>query len=328
LKARAYLVAWRYAPRLPEPLLRGLGNLAADVVWLKHGKGIRRLESNYARICPDLSVSEIRKLSRKGFRSYLRYFREAFTLPAVSPEQLQARVRAVGSEHVTEALAKHGIPVAALGHAGNWDLAGAWAALYLVPVLTVAEKLKPEEVYQAFVEFREGLGIEVLGLGDAGVFSKLVAGAQAGGRIIPLLADRDLTYRGVEVELCGQQARVAAGPAAVALAAQVPLLLATIHYERLRGSRRKAAGTPWGIVITFEPIWAPTSQNGTTNRGDRTQQIQEITQAWVSRFGKFLKNHLEDWHMLQSVFVADLEATRYADTVRMAQSQIADSTGV
>ena len=330
------MLAWRFAPKIPEPILREVANIAADIAWLKRGKAIRRLESNYAKVRPELTEKQIRQLSRKGMRSYLRYFREAFTLPAVTADQLAARVRAENTDLVYDALAKYGSPVAALGHAGNWDLAGAWAAVHLVPVLTVAEKLKPEEIYQAFVGFRQSLGIEVLGLGDKGVFDKLVAGGKGGGRLIPLLADRDLTYRGVEVDLLGHKARVAAGPATVALAANVPLLLATIHYEKLHGDRRKAAGTPYGIVITFTQISQPVIPQqvaNATQSADRAaaggqacaepQTVQDLTQAWVNKYGEFLKQHTEDWHMLQAVFVEDLDADKYAETLRKAN--VADS---
>jgi len=317
LKDRGYLFAWRYAAKIPEPMLRGLTNLAADIVWLKHGKGITRLESNYAKVRPELSPAQVRRLSRQGMRSYLRYFREAFCLPAASPAQLGARVRAVNDDLARAAIADHGGVVVALGHAGNWDLAGAWAGLYLAQVLTVAEKLQPEQLYQEFLAFRQGLGMSVLGLGDPGIFDQLVAGAGQ-GKLVPLLADRDLTSRGITVELCGQPARVAAGPATVALTAQAPLLVATIHYERLRGTRRRAAGTPWGIVITFSPIWEPTPS---TAMPDKTQ-VATLTQAWVTRFGEFLQQHTADWHMLQKVFVADLDPERYAATLAAAAATI------
>jgi KDO2-lipid IV(A) lauroyltransferase len=284
-------------------------------------------------------------------RSYLRYFREAFTLSAVIPEQLQARVRVIGEENVINSINQYGGVVATLGHIGNWDLAGAWAAANLAPVLTVAEKLEPESVYQEFLNFRQSIGMEVLGLGDDGVFDQLVTGAKQ-GKIIALLADRDLTYRGVEVDLCGHKARVAAGPAAVALNAGVPLVPASIHYKRLRGTQRKKAGTPWGIVIEFmPPVYSPNGFNNAADTNppdsenpgskgaaagrsgvqqslphykptfgrsdvDKQQQIADLTQAWVTKSGEAITNHTADWHMLQKVFVADLDPTRYASTLK------------
>ena len=54
--------------------------------------------------------------------------------------------------------------VVALPHAGNWDLAGAWVAAHDWPITTVAERLKPEGMYERFVAYRRGLGMEIIPL--------------------------------------------------------------------------------------------------------------------------------------------------------------------
>ncbi|MDR2722449.1 MAG: phosphatidylinositol mannoside acyltransferase [Cellulomonadaceae bacterium] len=314
--ARAYLWAFRNAVRVPAPLLRAGFFIGADVMWLMRGKGVRRMESNYARIRPDLDARSIRRLSRAGMRSYLRYFREAFTLHGATPEQIAARVRVENPQHVQQVFDGQASAALALGHMGNWDLAGAWATPHLAPVLTVAEKLKPVELYNEFVSFRRSLGIEVLGLGDSDVFRSLVRGAKDGHRIVPLLADRDLTASGVEVTLVGHPARVAAGPATLALTAGVDLIPLGVYYERLRGPRRRQAGNPWGIVLHFyppipvPPIDAAADPTLTASQR-RRQQVATMTQGWVDALTDALVTHTEDWHMLQRVFVADLDPTRY-----------------
>ena len=52
--------------------------------------------------------------------------------------------------------------VAVLGHFGNWDHAGAWVTTQGVPFTTVAERLRPESLYDRFVAYRESLGMEVV----------------------------------------------------------------------------------------------------------------------------------------------------------------------
>ncbi|MCL2595748.1 MAG: phosphatidylinositol mannoside acyltransferase [Promicromonosporaceae bacterium] len=306
--AKFYLFAWRHAPKVPEPILRGLFNVVADVAWLKRGKGVRRLEANYARVRPDLDAKAVRRLSRAGMRSYLRYFREAFTLQSATQEQINARVRLVGRENALDVIDGDAAAVLALGHLGNWDLAGAFATPNIAPVLTVAEKLKPEQLFAEFLKYRKNIGIEALGLGDPGVFDELVHGAKAGRRIICLLADRDLTARGVEVNLCGQRARVAAGPARVALDAGVDLIPTISTYERLTGERRRAAGTPWGTVLTLHPpVPVPPLDESLPEEERRRAQVATYTQGWVDALATALREHTEDWHMLQRVFTADLD---------------------
>ncbi|MGW8566601.1 phosphatidylinositol mannoside acyltransferase [Isoptericola sp. NPDC055881] len=308
--ARLYTFAWRHAPKVPEPLLRAVFTAVADLTWLRRTEGVRRLEANYARVRPDLDPPELRRLTRAGMRSYMRYFREAFTLQGSTPEQIAARVRLEGYEHVSGPVGD-GLSVSlALAHLGNWDLAGAYATPHIAPVLTVAERLQPEELFVEFVEFRRSLGIDVLPLGDPDVFRNLVRGATKGGCIVPLLADRDLAATGVEVDLCGHRARVAAGPATLALVAKVPLVPVGITYERLTGERRRAAGTPWGIVIRFYPAVPVPDDSGLR----RHELVARMTQGWVDAVARTLQESTQDWHMLQRVFVDDLDAARYART--------------
>jgi phosphatidylinositol dimannoside acyltransferase len=304
--AGAYTFAWRNATKIPEPVLRGLFTLVADLTWLRHTKSVRRMEANYARVRPDLDAAAVRRLSRTGMRSYMRYFREAFTLQGVPPERLRARVRLEGyDEHVRPVVDGGGAVSLALGHLGNWDLAGAYASQNLAGVLTVAERLKPDELFEEFVRFRASIGIDVLALGRGDVLGSLVRGAKEGGRLIPLLSDRDLTSTGIEVDLAGHRARVAAGPALLGLEAGVPVHAVGITYERLRGARRRAARTPWGLVIHFyPPLPVP---DVALPRDERTRLL---TQGWVDQLARTIVEHTHDWHMLQRVFVADLGPAR------------------
>jgi KDO2-lipid IV(A) lauroyltransferase len=204
--------------------------------------------------------------------------------------------------------------VLALGHLGNYDLAGAWATKAVAPVTTVAERLEPEELFQEFVAFRESIGLTIFPLtGSGDVFRGLVRAARGGPGLIPLLADRDLTASGVEADLFGLRARFAAGPAALAISTGAPLVTTVISYERLTGTRRKAAGSPWGIVVDFHvPIPVPEGLA-------RADQVRVLTQAWVDELGAGIRRNPQDWHMLQKVFVEDLDPERYAAMLDRAE---------
>lgn len=307
--AALLLAGWRLAGRMPEPLVRGALRVAADVAWLRRGTGVRRLEANIARARPLATPRELRRLSRAGMRTYLRYYGEAFTLTRLTAEQVLARVRVEGMEVVRPLVDRGEGVVLALSHQGNWDLAGAWATRALAPVVTVAERLEPAEVFEEFLRLREGVGLRILPLDDGGeVFRELVRTVRAGGVLVPLLADRDLTARGIEVDLLGERARVAAGPAALAVTTGAPLLPVTVQHERLRGDRRRRAGSPWGVLVRFHPpVDVPTGP-------DRSARVAAATQKWVDTIAGDIAADPTHWHMLQRVFVADLDPTRYAAT--------------
>ncbi|WP_413449896.1 phosphatidylinositol mannoside acyltransferase [Georgenia phoenicis] len=303
--AALLLTAARVVPRLPSWLSAGIFAGAAELATLTGLAGVGQLRANLARAVPDASPRELRRLTRRGMRSYLRYYEESLRLPAVSEAQLGQRVRAVNADWVRAEFAAGRPVVAALGHLGNWDLAGAWATRFLAPVVTVAEHLEPEELFQSFLDFRRGLGMTIIPLEkDGSTFRALLRETRAGTPLVPLLADRDLSRTNVDVELLGERARVAPGPATLALATGSSLAFVGIRYERLSGPRRQAAGSRWGIVITFsDPIAAP---EGVA----REEAVAAMTQAWGDELGRAVREYPEDWHMLQPVFVADLDPAR------------------
>ncbi len=309
MTATLLALAFRWAPRLPEALVRTLAALAADIAWLVHGKGVRRLEANLTRVRPGLTRRGLRRLSHAGMRSYLRYYAEMLVQPGLSQTQVDARISLVNADWALEEFAAGRSVVAALGHLGNWDLAGTWAGRHLAPITTVAERLEPERVFQDFLALREGAGMRIvpLGRGEGGrVFRVLLQEVRAGGRFFPLLADRDLSHSGVEVQMFGHPARVAPGPAALTSNGKVPLCVVAITYERLRGERRRRAGSPWGIRVTFsDPVVVDDALTG-------RDRVQAVTQAWADVLAQAVAASPQDWHMLQRVFVADLDPARDA----------------
>ncbi|WP_109471233.1 phosphatidylinositol mannoside acyltransferase [Ornithinimicrobium cavernae] len=300
----AYRLGWTAVRRLPAAAAYRLFDTIADVMHRRGGKGVERMRANYARVRPELRADELDALVRAGLRSYLRYWCESFRLPDRTAEELAASVRVIGDGPPREALdAGRGV-VCFLGHLGNWDTVGAWATHHLAPVTTVAERLRPEEVYERFVAYRESLGMTILPLtGGQAPFRALVRTVHDGG-LVPLLADRDLTDSGVEVSLCGHPARMAGGPAALALATGAPLHPVTVTYERRQPRTGGALGrrpgpTAYGVVLTFGPAVA------VPDGGTRAEQIVAMTQACADYLGATLREHTEDWHMMQRVFVAD-----------------------
>lgn len=258
---------------------------------------MRRLRANYVRVRPELSAGGLEALVQAGMRSYLRYWCEAFRLPELSVVELAASVRPVGAEALRTELAQGRSVAAFLAHMGNWDLAGAWSSSSLAPVVTVAERLRPEALFEEFVSFRTGLGMSILPLtGGAPSFPELVRAVEGGGRLVPLLADRDLTSHGVEVVFCGRRARMAAGPAALAVSTGCSLYPISMRHESV--PRRVAPGG-WRTVITFHDRVVDDGGGSSEERVARlTQRCAEVMSVQVRRY-------TQDWHMMQQVFVGD-----------------------
>jgi KDO2-lipid IV(A) lauroyltransferase len=294
----AYRAGWRSVRLLPERAAYLCFDVLADLAWRRQGRGVQRLQQNLSRARPDLDEAGLRQLSRAGMRSYFRYWCDSFRLPDWSAERITGTVRTVGDGPVRAALDEGRGVVMFLGHLGNWDHAGAWATLNLRPVTTVAERLRPEELFDQFVRFRERLGMRIVPLtGGSDVFRTLLRTLRDGG-FVPLLADRDLTDGGIEVDFLGERARVAVGPAALAQATGAALFTVTIRFEDL--DPRSAAGARHGIVIT----WHDQVNVGDVPAG--REGVTALTQRCVDQLADAVREHPQDWHMLQRVFVDDL----------------------
>ena len=284
--ATGYIAGWRVVRWLPEPTARSLFQRMADEMYRRDGHSVQRLRANLARARPGLSPAELDALTHAGVRSYLRYWRESFRLPSWPTDDLVRRTRTVGEQHLRDAHAAGRGVVAALPHMANWDWAGAWACATGVPVATVAERLRPERLYDEFVAYRRSLGMEILPLTGGDPTLPLLEEYLREGRLVPLLADRDLTRFGVEVALCGTPARMPRGPALLARTAGVPLLPVTLAY---RGE---------DLEITFhEPVPHAEGDDG----------LVTMMQAVADRFTEGIGADPQDWHMMQRVFVEDLD---------------------
>lgn len=287
LRAWAYTAGWAVVRALPEPVARRAFRFGADVARRRGGRGVARLAGNLRRVVgPDVSEPEFRLLVRAAMRSYARYWLEVFRLPVMSAERIVSGARVVNGEVLFGAHAAGRGVVVALPHSGNWDHAGAWAVLVGMPLTTVAERLEPAALFDRFLAYRQGLGMEVLPLtgGQRPPFDVL-ADRLRGGRLVALMGDRDLSKRGIEVRFFGGRTRMPPGPALLAIRTGAPLVPATLSY----------LGNDWQIRF-HDPVEVPTS-------GSTTEKVAVMTQRLADIFALGIAEHPQDWHMLQRLWV-------------------------
>ncbi len=298
LIAAGYGLGWSVVCRLPESWAASAFREAADIAWRRQGPQIQVLEGNLRRVLgPEATGAELRAVSRESMRNYARYWLEAFRLPVVSRERLVERTEVTG--HLPDALdclaAGRGV-IFALPHMGNWDQAGAWfVSAELNSFTTVQERLRPESLYDRFVGFREGLGMEVLPAsgGIVSVFATLSDRLRS-GKVVCLLTDRDVTGTGTEVDFFGEKARMMGGAAALAERTGAALFPVVLWYS----------GDQLKIFVDKEmPVPA---------EGDRRQRVGTMAQELARTYEAGIRAHPADWHMMQRVFVADLDPERLA----------------
>lgn len=283
-----FWLGWNVLWVLPAPLSHFAFDSAAKIAWQMRITGVRQLEHNLSRVlgCA-VDDPRIRPLSRQAMRSYMRYYCETFLLPRWSPQELNERVRAVNVEPIQTALSQGGA-VLTLPHSGNWDLAGAWAALNFGSLCTVAERLRPEGVFQKFLKMRRERGMSLMPLtGEGGTYEYLRDHVNE-GRLVALLGDRDVAKNGMGNQFFGVRASLPIGAALLAIDTGRPLFTCAPYYD----------GDTLVINFDDEVIFDRTEVTGR----DRLRKAQEVTGLAVKNFEQHLRRHPENWHQLQPVW--------------------------
>jgi phosphatidylinositol dimannoside acyltransferase len=282
--------AWWLVRALPEPLARAAFRAGADRVAARNGPGVQRLARNLSCV---LGSTAPDRLVRDGMRSYARYWLEAFRLPSKNPAQLREGFRMEDFKKLVQAHEEGTGAVVAMPHAGNWDAAGAMATAKGVPITTVAERLKPEGLFRRFVAFRETLGMKIIPLtGGAPPMDELMAAVRR-AHIVPLLADRDLSRRGVEVAFLGGRTKMPAGPAMLALRTGAPLFVVHMWYE---------PDAPCGRVVG--PLTVPDPAEGPLD-----VRVKVLTQRVADELGRGIAANPQDWHMMQKLWLTEPAVT-------------------
>jgi phosphatidylinositol dimannoside acyltransferase len=290
-------LGWGLVSRVPEPWARWLFSTGADIAWRRQGGGVQVLEGNLLRVLgKDADGEELRALSRQVMRSYARYYMEVFRLQEYPAARIAAGMH-VNDGNVARTIeylrAGRGV-IYALPHMGNFEQAGAWVVGRGAGSLTtVAERLPQESVYQRFLKFRESLGMEVLPTtGGPHPFGVMARRLRA-GKLVCLVADRDLSNTGIEVDFFGEKALLPGGPASLAIRTGAALMPVTCWF---------VGDKEWGAHVHDE-IAVPAA-------GDRDERAAIMTQEMARVFEQGIREHPEDWHMLQRVFAADLDPGR------------------
>jgi len=282
LSAVPYFVGWRLVRALPEKIAYSLFESIGKIVLSRNGAQIKRLRSNLQRVVPASGTAEMDQLMRSAVSSNMRYWCDTFRSPDWSKSRISTTVTVTRENLLTDPMKDGRGVVVALPHAGNWDHAGSYFCGMGFPLVTVAERVKPEALFNKFLEYRQNMGMEVLAL-DGRSMATLMQRARDGA-LIALVSDRDLSRSGVDVTFFEYPARMPAGAALLAIRTGIPLITAFVSY------------TNTGIHIEFNSVAIPSD-------GPESDRVSQVVQECANQFANGIAKHPQDWHMLQRIWI-------------------------
>ena len=236
-------------------------------------------------VLPDTDL--IRRLSRRTFVEYARYWVDGSRLPYVSAPTIQAQMwMAEGEDHLRAAMATGRGVILALPHIGSWEWGGAWLALEQMPMTAVVERVEPPQLFEWFLEQRAGMGLLAIPLGEGS--GTAVLNALKEGKLVGLVSDRDLVGNGIEVDFFGERTTLPGGAATLALRTGATLMPAAVY----RGPGN------WHTGVVHPPL-------DTTRTGSLRSDVTRLTQELATIFEGMIRRYPEQWHLYQANWPSD-----------------------
>jgi len=287
--AQSYRLLSRVVRPLPRGMVRLLGIIGGHIMWATQSAARHTSQRHAARVRhgDPQAVSRLdRRIARKRFASYGRYFLETFWLTADRQAEILDRFKLEGEEYLVEALHAGDGVVLAVAHIGNWDYAAVYPLSLGAPIIAVAEDLADSDMTEWFISMRAEAGIEiVLADGTKGSFLQLVRAVRS-GRIVALLCDRDVSGSGVPVTFFGEETRLPAGPVVLAAAAGAPVL-PVVCFLTKRGHQ----------FVVDAPL--------KFTKADVGDALSASMQQVVDRLEPLIRRAPEQWHVLQPNWPSD-----------------------
>ena len=278
---------------LPERVVWPLGGLAGRISYRVSGKrrdharrNLRRVvewmaangrgDDRYRRAATDPAALE--QLVRDAFRHHALYNVELARAPHCDARWIAERLIVETPETVAEYLTKRRAMILIGMHFGAIEMPGMLAVQGVGPLVTPMEFVANPRIERYIYSTRAAVGTNIVSLKDAP--ARLTAALRR-NEPVGLVADRDITGGGVEVELFGATMRIPAGPAILAAESGAPVCVGAV--------RRTAPGRYRGKLLGL-----PASKEASRRERSRTmlrdeagifeQLISDAPEQWLALF--------------------------------------------
>lgn len=278
-----YRLLGRLVPQIPPRPGYWLFAKLGDLLYRLDAGGRQAVQDNLRHVLgPAVPPSVLDARVRAAFRMQAYNYFDLFRLPAMSAEEVAARLNIEGWENLEAAIACGKGVVLVSVHYGNIDVVMQVLGLRGIKATLVAEHLKPEKLYRYVTSIRAGHGATIIPVNGSlrGLFQTLRAGG-----IVILALDRDVTHSGVEIEFFGESAKLPDGYAR--LARRTGSLIVPGFGLRLPDHQFRLCIEP--------PLVAPQTE-------DRAADIRATMRMTLTVAERYIAEHPEQWVMFRPIW--------------------------
>jgi len=295
----AYRGAEALVKVLPQPVSYWLGDRAADILIATGKHRFDGLRDNLRHVLPGIRERPLDHLIRRNVRNLTHCWVDVMEMS--SPRtNLPSRITIDSLENMEAAIARgNGVVVASM-HFGSWEVGLAGWNKMGGKMALLAEVLRPAKLFDRVVGARGAQGVHVIPIdteamreGGVQVARRLGAASMRevfkvlkSGGVVAMALDRDLIGNGEPIEFFGQPAPIPIGAVEIAIragAAVVPILLFRNRYRV-------------HAVVYPEIRYAPDQP--------RDAEVRKTAQVLLRIFEQAIREHPEQWHVLDPIWPA------------------------
>jgi lauroyl/myristoyl acyltransferase len=294
--------------RMPDAPLWWLGNAAGNIEYWVAKRRRDEARRNLRRVVQWMAAHEVgaesyhsaatdpralEAIVRSAFRHHAHYYIELARAPRFDWNYLEKRLVIDTPEAVDAALSERKALLLVGLHFGTIELPGFLALQRIGQVVAPMESLRNERI-QAYMKRTRGvIGVRILTIEEAG--PELLAVLRR-NEPIGIIADRDLTGSGLEVEFFGAKTKIPAGPALLATETGAPAYVS--------GVRRVGPGRYRGVLY---PVPTP----GGVSRRERSRSM---VREEAKLFERVIADAPEQWLAVFHPIWPDLDRAPKTDT--------------
>ena len=299
---------------LPERPIWALADFAGGISYRFSTARRNRARRNLRRVLEWMAANEqgaesyrtaatdpkaLETLVRSAFRNHARYNVELARAPRFTAAWVNERLEVENPEEV-DAWLTPGRALILIGlHFGAIEVPGIFAIHRMHRIVSPMETIANARVQRYIFSTRDTIGIRIVTLEAAGV--ELLAALRR-NEAVGLVADRDLTGGGIEVEMFGAMTKIPAGPVLLAAETGAPTYMSAV--------RRVGPGRYRGRVRQLPP---PVGAN-------RRERSRAMAREEARLFEQFLIDAPEQWLALFHPIWPDLELR----DPKLAQPEVPD----
>jgi lauroyl/myristoyl acyltransferase len=303
-KTAIFRLGFRWLPRVPLPLVRGVASTVAFFTWASSANLRRRVQRNLAHI-PTLAANPpaLRRATFRAFQNLFQNYVDLFVPPPPGSGEKMAgsnlgAFRAVQAE-------KRGIIFLTLHSSGfEWGRS-VLGALMPDGMVAPVEMLNPPEYFDLLATERGRAGIRILPITDGATLREMIAMLRQKHNVL-IAMDRDVQGTGLVMPFFGKPARISTGAIALARSTGAALVLGIVWRDRGK----------YGSSFTVFPA----DLVGQETRGD--DAIRHALQPIVAAMEREIMARPDQW---LAAFIEDIwlpNATVIEETAGTIHSQV------